>query len=275
MRSAGVIGLGLIGGSLARDLARSGVRVIGHDEDPATLRRALDSGVLAAPLGAGLDRVADVDCLVVAVPVDRAADVLRAAAPLLGRASLVTDVGSTKRSIVAAAIGLGIGEKFVGSHPFTGSHAAGWAAARDGLFAGARVFLCPTGESGQATIDQARSLWALCGATAEIIDAAEHDRLLAWSSHLPQFLSSALAIAMSDADVTYADAGPAAREMLRLAASDTRVWAAIGLDNADNLTAALLRCEQVLSSLRSAIDGSDGEPLSRLLRAANRFTTGG
>jgi prephenate dehydrogenase len=271
MKTVGIAGLGLIGGSIARDLAREGTRVLGHDADPHTLRAALDTGAIVGSLGSDLAAVAEVDWLVVAVPVDRAASVLRAARPFLDHATLVTDVGSTKRSIVDAAVEIGIGARFVGSHPFTGSHNAGWNAAREGLFAGARVFLCPTAETDLAALGEAHALWTLCGAITEITTAAVHDRDLAWSSHLPQFMSSALALALTDAHIAYGDTGPAARDMLRLAASDTTLWTAIGLDNADNVTAALHRVEQLLSEIRTAIHTGDADRVAALLRTARSY----
>jgi prephenate dehydrogenase len=289
-RTAGIVGLGLIGGSLARELDRHGITVLGHDADTGILSRATRDGVIAGRLGDGLERAAEVDWFIIAVPVDRAIDVLHAAAPHLHQATLVTDVGSTKRSIVEAAGALDLGARFIGSHPFAGSHESGWAASRTGLFAGARVFLCPTAACADSTVLEARTLWRMCAADTEIIDAASHDRRLAWTSHLPQFLSSCLALALLDAGVPFADTGPGARSMLRLAASDPHVWSAIGADNADNLDAALQQCELAIARLRSALAGYadtcrsgggdtdptpfDPAPLAALLSRGSRYTTG-
>ena len=137
-----VLGLGLIGGSLARDLAASGATVWGYDTDAATMRRARRSGAVAATIGHDLSQLAGAQTVVFAVPVDAAPALMERAQPFLEGAALITDVGSTKRRIVAHAAALGLGRTFVGSHPMAGGDQAGWAASRRGLFAGARVDLC-------------------------------------------------------------------------------------------------------------------------------------
>jgi prephenate dehydrogenase len=273
-RTAGIVGLGLIGGSVARDLARNGVRVLGHDDDDATLAAALESGVLDGALGERLEGINAVDWLVIAVPVNRAPDVLARAAPHLGRAALVTDVGSTKRSICAAAAKIGLGTVFVGSHPFAGDHRSGWPAGRAGLFERERVFLCDTGSSSEDALHAARTLWSLCGADCHLIDAADHDRLVAWTSHLPQILSYTLAAALAAGGIRSGDEGRGAHDMLRLAGSNPGLWAAIAADNADNIIPALHHCEQTLAALRTALGTTDVEEIGAVLDAAAAYRRG-
>jgi prephenate dehydrogenase len=169
-RSAGVIGLGLIGGSVARDLAALGVRVLAYDRDPATMEMARAEGVVDEPLDASLAGLHDAEVVIVAVPVSSLSNVL-AAAPRLPHGRLITDVGSTKRSAIATAEAVGIGERFVGSHPMAGDHRSGWTASRRGLFAGARVYLCRTRDAHEDALTLAHELWRALGACPEVIDA--------------------------------------------------------------------------------------------------------
>jgi len=160
----GIIGLGLTGGSLARDLAAADVPVLGYDHDHATLAAAADAGVVTSALDHSLRGLAAAGVLVIAVPVDATAGVLRRAAPHLAGVDLVTDVGSTKVGIAAAAEAAGLGDRFVGGHPLAGDDRTGWHASRSGLFLGARVFLCPGPESSSTAIERADRLWRLVGA---------------------------------------------------------------------------------------------------------------
>jgi len=259
VRSAAVVGLGLIGGSVARDLADRGVRVLGYDRDPATVRDALRDGGLHEALGAGLEGVEKADLVVLAVPVTAAPGVLRQIRPHAG--ALVTDVGSTKESIVRAAEDAGLGDSFVGSHPLAGDHRSGWSASRTGLFRDARVFLTPTSRTTPAALEQARALWAALGARTEVMDATEHDRRMAAVSHLPQALATALGSLLGEEGLRRADLGPGARDMTRLAGSSPEMWAAIAADNARHLSAAVGAMRARLAALHDALDARDAERL--------------
>lgn len=245
-----VAGLGLIGGSAARDLAAAGARVLGWDRDRASVDAALGEGVIAAALGPELEGLEEADVFLIAVPVGAATEVLEAALPRLGRARLVTDTGSTKASIVETACRLGIGNRFVGSHPFAGDHRSGWSASRAGLFGAASVYLCPTPQSSPDAISLARELWGSLGAVPIDIDAGEHDRRLAWTSHLPQVVSSALMAVLEGHGFAREDLGPGGRDMTRLAGSSPALWADILRDNRANVVEALSALEAELARMR-------------------------
>lgn len=274
-----IVGLGLIGGSLARDLAALGAHILGFDADAGTLQAALDAGAVREPLprrpravasrggnpatippvriDPGLLSAARLDALVLAVPLQAAVSLLAELAPYLSHVPLVTDAGSTKRTIAAAARRLGLAERFVGAHPLAGSHLSGWGASREGLFRGARIYLCPGPEAGHVARQRAYALWTAVGGVPEILDAAAHDRLLAWTSHLPQAASTALARALAAAGVRPGDLGPGGRGMTRLAASSPSLWAGIALDNAPALAEGLAALEKELSGLRDALERGD------------------
>jgi prephenate dehydrogenase len=269
IRTAAVLGLGLIGGSIARDLAARGVRVLAWDRDRAAVRSATGEGI-AEPLS--WDQ--PIDVVVVAVPVLAARDVLKSVAQVADGVRLITDAGSTKASIVQAAESLGIGDRFVGSHPLAGDHRSGWDASRTGLFADARVFLCPTSSSADEAMRLASALWTGLGARPEVMDAAEHDARLAWTSHLPQLVSSALGGVLAGQGITRAELGPGGRDVSRLAGSSPEMWADILLDNADALLPALQAAEVRLRGLRDAIQKGD-HPRLRDLQAEARDWHGG
>jgi len=269
-----VAGLGLIGGSAARDLAAAGVRVLGWDRDAASLGAAVEEGVVSAALGPGFEGLEEADVLLVAVPVGAAAAVLETALPRLGKVRLVTDAGSTKASIVAAAERLGIADRFVGAHPFAGDHRAGWDASRAGLFAGATVYLCPTERSSPEAMALARALWSLVGGLPVEITAAEHDRRLAWTSHLPQVVSSALAATLAARGFRRADLGPGGRDATRLAASSAEVWAGILADNRAPVAEALAALEDRIRSIRASIESDNPESIRTLLQATQAWGEG-
>lgn len=268
-RAVGIVGLGLIGGSLAIDLAAQGVPVLAHDADEQSVRDATRAGVVQAPLGPHLERLVDVDLLVVAVPVDRVPEILAAVAARPETGCVVTDAGSTKRSIVRTASRLKLDARFVGAHPLAGDHRAGWGAARAGLFRDALVYLCPAADTPPATLARVERFWRTVGAHTTSIDAAVHDRLLARTSHLPQVLASALASVHHAAGIDAGQLGAGGRDMTRLAASDPDLWSAILLDNADQLQPALDELEATLAALRASLDRGDAAGLRAWLAAGS------
>jgi prephenate dehydrogenase len=269
-----VVGLGLMGGSLARDLAARGVRVLGHDRDPGTLRAAEREGIVPLPdLSAGA--LAGVELLVLAVPVDAAEALLGAVAPSLPPACLLTDLGSTKRSIAAAAERLGVGDRFVGSHPLAGDHRSGWQAARGELFRGATVYLCPTPAALPEALHRLRDVWLALGARPETVPAAAHDRQLAWTSHLPQVTASALAATLLDAGLHPGQLGPGGRDATRLAASSPEMWTAIALDNRDELKRATEGLLRRLDAFRGALQVRDRAAIHHFFAEARHWTEEG
>ena len=270
-QTAAIIGLGLMGGSLARDLVECGVHVLGYDRDPETARAAAERGVeaLASISAAG---VAAAELVVVAVSVTAAVALLPQLAPVLGMRCVVTDLGSTKRSIVRAAERAGIGQRFVGSHPLAGDHRSGWAAARRGLFTEAPVYLCRTDETSDAAMARVRSLWRELGARPEEIGAEEHDRQVAWTSHLPQAAATALASALAAEGWRPEQLGPGGRDATRLAASSPEIWSAISTDNADLIELALAALEDRISSFRGLLRAGDPDAIERFFSLAHRWS---
>lgn len=272
MRSVGIIGLGLMGGSLARDLHAVGWRVLAAERDPDTLAAARDAGVVAGVLHP--EATGGLDLMVLALPVRAATEWVRNLAGVLDPASplVITDVGSTKRSIVAAMDAAGLGPRFVGSHPMAGSHESGWAAARADLFRGHRVWVCPTGASPPAAVAAVEQLWRDVGAEPQRIAPPDHDRLLALASHLPQVAATSLAGVLSRHEVSRDVLGPGGRDATRLAGSDPDMWTDILLDNSDHIAPALDALARELARLAGDIRTGDPGPVRRRMETGRAWS---
>lgn len=262
-RSVAVVGLGLVGGSLARDLSALGIRVVGHDADPRTVEQAVEAGVVSAPVADGLEELGGADVVVLAVPVDGIRALLPRVAAAAGDAVLVTDVGSTKGSIVAAAEACGLGRRFVGAHPLAGDHRSGWPASRPGLFRGATTYLAPARPASPVALAAAQALWRAAGSRPIVMAADEHDGLMAWASHLPQAAATALAVTLAGGGHRRAALGRGGQDATRLAGSSPGMWVPLALDNAVPLAGAVAAMEQALAGLRHALVAQDRAAVER------------
>lgn len=269
-----LVGTGLLGASLGLALRRRGlaVTVTGWDRSPQHLAEARRLGAIAAdrpqPDATGADLV------VVATPVGAMPAMLTQLSGTLAPGTIVTDVGSTKADVVAAAASLPAEVTFVGGHPMAGRAVSGPAAADADLFAGRRWVLCPAGHSPaeQAAVARLTALVRALGAEPVLRTPLEHDRQVATVSHLPQLLSSALALA---AETTLAEdpagfelAATGWQDMTRLAGSSPDMWRDICLSNREALSAALAAYRHVLDRFAAAVAAADGAALAELLTAA-------
>lgn len=269
-----IVGLGLMGGSLARALHARGARILGYDRNHEHLDHALNEGVVHEALGRDLSGMETAEVVVLALPVDATRQTLPALRGRIAGARLVMDLASTKRSVVECAQSAGIGERFVGAHPLTGSHRSGWGAARASLFEGARVFLCPTPSTSPEALRLAESFWRELRAGTEALDAAVHDDEMAWRSHLPHLVSSALAVTLRETGVRRSSLGPGGRDMTRLAGSSTAMWSSIAADNAEAIVEALSAYEERLRAFRESIARGDSAATRALLDAGRDWFDG-
>jgi prephenate dehydrogenase len=271
-QNVAVIGLGMIGGSVARGLAARGVKVSGYDKDRASIEAAIAEGVITRALSPELDDLDDTEAVVIAVYGDAAVDMLPKLAPFADRLRLVTDVGSTKQVIVSAAEKSPVAPCFVGAHPFAGDHRSGFAASRFDLFEKEIVYICQTASSTPDSVALAQWLWTSLGAHPLKIDAAEHDELVAWTSHLPHMVSIALALSLAGAGIARRQLGRGGRDMVRLAAGSPDVWAAISMDNADAIEKALRGFEQQIGDVRMLLKAAARDAVRERLSKARQWT---
>ena len=265
-----IVGVGLIGGSVglavkARGLAR---RVIGIGRTPATLATARDRGAVdetTTDLAAG---VAEADVVVAAAAVSAIPTLLDAIDAAARPRTLVTDAGSTKRSIVAAWERRRRSRRcrFVGAHPIAGSHRTGPGAADAGLFTGRVTVVTPATATPEEDAREVGDFWSAVGSTVFVMAPRDHDRILAATSHAPHLLAAALAAA-TPADVTRFTAG-GWRDSTRIAAGDPDLWADILLDNAAEVTRALARVRRITERMAVALEAGDRRAVVDILRRA-------
>ncbi len=271
----GVIGLGAIGGSLARQAKRAGISVVlGWSPDNAERAAAAREGAVddAPPRAEDIARRADL--LVLAAPPAANLTLLDTLVPLLRAGALATDVGSVKRGIVERAGQQQMGDRFAGSHPLAGTHRRGFEAARAELFRGAIVYVTPV-PGGDAAAREVSHFWkTVLEANPVVIDAARHDAQVALTSHLPQAVASLLAGALAARIPPGASLGPGARDATRLAASDPALWTEIFLMNRDVLLPELRTLRAPLDELERALDAGDATAVMRWLENASRWRRG-
>jgi len=271
----GILGLGAIGGSLARQAKASGIPVVlGWSPEPAERVAAVKQGALDDAPHAPAEVVARVEVLVLAAPPAANLDLLERLAPKLPPGCLVTDVGSVKRAIVAKAEALGLGARFAGSHPLAGTERTGFEAARADLFQGAVVYVTPA-TGGEDAAREISHFWeSVCGAHPVVLDARAHDAQLALTSHLPQIVSSLLGLYLSRHLPSGAALGPGARDTTRLAASEPRMWTEILLLNRDEVLPVLRGLEEPLGELQQALESGDAAKVQEWLATAANWRRG-
>jgi prephenate dehydrogenase len=256
-----VIGVGLIGGSFALALRQSKAvsRVVGVGRNPANLELALERGIIdsIAPDAAAAARGADL--VLISTPVAQFPEVFTGLAGSLGAKTLVTDGGSTKRDVIAAAR-KALGKKvsqFVPAHPIAGAEKSGAAAAAADLFEGRRVVLTPLEENSSEDISAVESAWKSCGASVSRMNAEEHDAVLATVSHLPHLLAYALVhevAGRANSAELFSFAAGGFRDFTRIASSHPEMWRDICVANRDLLLKEMERISVKLESVRKLLD---------------------
>ena len=270
-----IIGVGLIGGSFALALRRAhdDMRVIGIDRDAWALDEALRRGVIDE--AATLSSLADSDLILLAIPVRQFPAVFAEISPLLKPETVITDTGSTKQDVIAAARAA-LGNKisqFVPGHPIAGREHAGVAAAVSELFEGKNVVLTPIAENNADSVERVRALWRACGARVVEMPAETHDSIFAAVSHLPHLLAFALVdelAARPNAKTLFSFAASGFRDFTRIASSSPEMWRDIALNNRDALLRELNAYETHIVELRKALESSNGEALEMLMARARQ-----
>jgi prephenate dehydrogenase len=245
-----IIGCGLIGGSI----------------ELALRQREPSIDVVTVDRGDHINAVAGADLIVLSAPIMEIIRILPQLSRHLSSDTLVTDTGSTKAAIVNAAHDV----RFIGGHPIAGAAAGGRPAARADLFAGRSWILTPVAQSREEDVARLSSFVECLGARVHLLNAAEHDRVLALVSHLPQLVVSAMmsAIGSRAGEEGLALAGAGLRDSSRLASSPPEIWRDIVSSNRENVAAAL---EAVITELRALRDDDTGETLQRTFDRAVRW----
>jgi prephenate dehydrogenase len=275
--SLAVIGLGAIGGSLAWQARLAGIpRVVGWSPKRGEGVLAVKASAVTELADTEARAVRGADFVVVAAPPRATLDCIGRLGPLLEPGAVMTDVCSVKAPVLARAAAAGLGDRFAGAHPLAGTHGSGFAAARPDRLRGCVVYVCETGApGGDAAARAVMGFWEhVIEAAPVLISPEAHDRQLAWTSHLPQAVASALAKALADRGLSGVSFGPGGRDTTRLAASSPEMWVDIFLYNAEPVADALKRTEGELAALRHLLDTRDAAGLRAFLAAAQTFRLG-
>jgi len=273
-----VFGVGLIGGSFSLALKRADAvsEAVGIGRDEANLEIARRVGIaqrtytIAQPWQ---HELGDAALVLLAVPVGQMAGVFAQIAPHLGRETVVTDAGSTKRDVILAAraaLARAL-PRFVPAHPIAGTEHSGAGAAFESLYDGRNVILTPLAETHEDAVALVEACWAACGAHVSRLDAARHDALFAAVSHLPHALAFALVGALAarpDRDEYFRYAAGGFRDFTRLAASHPEMWRDICLANRDALRAELADYGAELARIDLLLERADGSALAAYFAAA-------
>jgi prephenate dehydrogenase len=259
-----VIGVGLIGGSLARVLRKRGAvsEVVGIGRGEANLKRGVELGVLDSYSLDPKEGVRGADLVFVATPVCSIPAVVAEIAPFLSPGCIVTDGGSVKEYVVAACEPLmPAGTFFVGGHPIAGTEHSGVEASFATLYQGKRCIVTPTEKTDPGALEKVVELWEIAGSTVPLMDPAQHDRMVAAISHLPHMVAYSLVNAVAGYDrfggelLSFSAGG--FRDFTRIASSDPVMWRDIALTNREAILETMDFFSGYLGKLRALVAAGD------------------
>lgn len=274
-RKVVIFGVGLIGGSFALALRKVGAvkEVVGFGRSAATLEQARQFGILDRIGNDVALEVRDADLVLLATPVAQMAEIFARIAPHLGAHTLVTDGGSTKGDVVAAARA-NLGSKlahFIPAHPVAGAEKSGAAAALADLYQGKKVVLTPLPENSADSVARVRKVWELCGANVSELTPQQHDEVFAAVSHLPHLLSFTLVHDLAqreNKELLLSFAASGFRDFTRIAASSPEMWRDISLANREALMLEVKRYADELYVVYQALESNDAIKLEEIFSLA-------
>jgi prephenate dehydrogenase len=268
-----VLGIGLLGGSLGLAVKKLSKHcsVAGYARKSETLRTARDMGAIDEGYADAAAAVRGADLVVLCTPVGVLCNLLDEIWPALEPGAVVTDVGSTKRTLVSHAASRGY-STFVGSHPMAGSEKQGVQHARADLYEGALCITTPDNRTQPEALEKVESFWKLLSMRVQRLTPEAHDRLIGDVSHLPHAIAAALVHAQPNEALALA--GKGFLDTTRIAGGDAGLWRDILLDNRDNLRAGLGRLRQDLDRLLLLLERSDSEGLRAWLESAAKRREG-
>jgi len=267
-----LIGIGLIGSSLAYDIRRLGLarEIVVATRSPDTLKRAEELGLGDRYTTSSADAVRDADLVIVSVPVGASESVAKEIAAGLKRGAVVTDVGSTKASVIAQMLPhIPAGVHFIPGHPLAGTEKSGPDAGFPGLFEGRWCIFTPVAGTDETAMKRLRGFWEALGSKVDEMDAEHHDKVLAIVSHLPHIIAYNIVGTADDLEtvtesevIKYSASG--FRDFTRLAASDPTMWRDVCLHNRDAILEMLARFSEDLAYLQRAIRWGEGDKIFEL-----------
>ncbi len=275
-----IIGVGLIGGSFAIALRQAGavMHIVGVGRSPENMHRALEQDVIDEISTDMASALQQADVVLLAMPVGQTERIMAQVAPHIQANTIITDAGSTKQDVIAAARHHLKPEhltNFVPGHPIAGAEQSGVSAAKVDLFRDKHVILTPLTETRTKATQTITDLWQVCGTTVSHMDAEEHDKVLAATSHLPHILAFALMNHLhtsteENPEVLLRFAGSGFRDFTRIASSSPEMWRDICIANRHALIAQMGAYQAEVDALREILVKSDGEALEEAFSQARR-----
>ena len=262
-----ILGLGLMGGSLARAITALEIadRVTGWSPRSTERDAALTAGAVGFASADWRQAVADADLVIMAVPLGPAVEMLPEVVATTPSTTTLSDVVSLKEPLAEVARSADAAERWVGAHPMVGGASSGFWASRADLYQGARVWLVP-GEASESHRSRVEGLWQAVGATTSEVGAEEHDRGVARCRHLAELVCSALAALLADEGVVPSDPGPGGRDMTRLSSSSPTMWLDLFAHAGPDLVRGLRAVGQEADRLADYVETLDLAELSSVMR---------
>ncbi len=271
------IGLGLIGGSVARALKQAdpGTLVKAYDKDPDTLNEASRDGVVDVILDGIDSRLSDCDWIFLCAPVKANMELAERIRPLMGENTVLTDVGSVKTGMHRKIEELGLGSRFIGGHPMAGSERTGYRNSKAGLLENAYYIITTTEETPRDTIERYEGLVRSMRAIPLVMDCAQHDRVTAAVSHVPHVISASLVNLVKDSDDEAGDMRTVAaggfKDITRISSSSSDMWQGICLANPENISRLLGDYIASLEKVKGEIESGDGKALKEFFESARQY----
>lgn len=272
-----LFGVGLIGGSFSLALRKSGYtgKFVGIDRNEKSLNRAYQLGIIDEIAPSLEAAVSQADLILIAVPVAQTEAILNLIKPHLKRTAIITDVGSTKSSVVDAAY-QALGDKascFIPAHPIAGRELNGPDAAIDDLFAGKKLVITPLPENKKEDVEKIAAIWEQCRAIIHFMSPSDHDNVFAMVSHLPHILSYALVDQVArhaNADLMFQYAASGFRDFTRIAGSSPEMWRDISIANKHQILLELDRYLAELAQLRNMLASDDAKGMEAVYANAQK-----
>ena len=273
-----IVGVGLLGGSLAKAMRKLGLAksLVGYGRSKANLEEAKSLGIIDHVASNIQSAVRDADLIVLCSPVRAMGQLIIKMNPHIKPGCLVTDVGSVKEPLVREVEALIPKDVFfVGAHPIAGSEKSGFHASSDTLFKDTHCIVTPTEKTAPSALKRTIELWKTVGMRVSIMDVKEHDFIFGAVSHLPHVLIFALMNTLGDLksenhDEITSFSGAGLKDITRIASGEPVMWRDICLSNKDSILCCLDRFQETLNHLRSGIEQENGELLNQEFERANK-----
>lgn len=273
-----IVGVGLIGGSLAQAVKEQKIvgEVIGVGRSEDRLKRACEAGIIDSYTTQMDDSLKTIDLVVVATPVGMIADLIEKIIPFLKEGTVITDVGSVKKSVVQQVEGF-MPETlhFVGGHPIAGTENSGFEHSFPSLFENRKCILTPVESTNQQALAQVQELWSRVGSSVVCLHCDEHDEILAAVSHLPHVIAFSMVNCLLTIEgfeeTIFSFSAGGFKDFTRIAGSDSAMWRDIALMNREKVLSMIERFQDYLEELKEAIEQGDGKKLFSEFQKSRTF----